>query len=404
MFHGLCSTLCLVFLLQVPEVQVTSLAGRQHQGTIESFTGDSITIKTSDESITTPLSEIMQIQSLVPPASATAESTIEVRLTDQTRLKLTALTTAGQQAKGVHAQLGNLQFPTSSIASIRFAPPDEKIDGDWLQLLDRPLKKDAVAVRKGGVLDHLDGIIGSLGAATMQFQMDGDDIAVKREKIFGLIFSKRESTAKKATAQLELTSGDRLSVKQIAWNGSRWMASLAAGVEFEVPGQYFRALDYQSGKVSYLSDLEPRNVELTPFWKIPNSLPVYEYRRDQNFDGSRISLAEVSYSKGLAIHSQCQMTYRLGADYRRFQAVAGIGDEVPRGGVDLIIKGDGKILHQSAVNAVETSEQGVVRRLPPQDLDLDVTNVVELQIFVGFGSDKQDVGDRLYLGNARVIR
>ena len=41
---------------------------------------------------------------------------------------------------------------------------DAKVDAAWSQLLDKPTKKDQVAVRKGDVLDHLDGVIGSLDA------------------------------------------------------------------------------------------------------------------------------------------------------------------------------------------------------------------------------------------------
>jgi hypothetical protein len=304
----------------------------------------------------------------------------------------------------VHPRLGELRIPASSISSIRFAQPDAKVDGEWNQLLDRSLKKDVVAVRKGDVLDHLDGVIGSLNETMMQFQMDGEEISVKREKVFGLIYSKRESQFKKSIAQLELVSGDKLSLKQIDWDGTKWKAKLVTGVDLQITPDLFQTLDYSLGKVMYLSDMEPRMAKHTPLFYFPSSFVVYEYRRDKNFDGAPISLENKSYSKGLAIHSQSMLKYRFGGEYRRFQAVMGIGDEVPLGDVDVILKGDNKVLFKGAVKASEVDDKGNLRRAVPQTLDIDVTGVVEFEIVVDFGSDKRDIGDRLYLANARAVK
>ena len=82
----------------------------------------------------------------------------------------------------------------------------------------------------------------------------------------------------------------------------------------------------------------------------------------------------------------------------------GIGDEVPYGDVDVTIKGDGKQLFKGVVKAIEQDDKGIVKRLPPQTLDLDVRGVVEIELVVGYGSDGRDIGDRLYLGNARFTK
>ena len=97
------------------------------------------------------------------------------------------------------------------------------------------------------------------------------------------------------------------------------------------------------------------------------------------------------------------MKYRLGGDYRRFQAAMGIGDEINRGNVNVIIKADEKIVFNGSVKVGENSTQSA-RRPSPQFLDIDVTGVVELEIVVDYGSDEIDIGDRLYLANARLVR
>lgn len=411
---GLSALVCLV-LTQVSGIQVSTLSGDQHQGTLETFNETSVVIKSEGQSVSIPVAELLVIRTLVQPTAPPVDSPIEVRLVDMSRLRVKSFATSGAATSGStkspstmailnHARLGELQIPISTIASVRLAAMDSKVETEWNQLLDRPLKKDAIAVRKGDVLDHLDGVIGNLNEAKIQFQMDGEDIEVKREKVFGMIYAKRTSLAKKSIAQLDLMSGDRLSLKQIAWDGTKWKARLVTGYELDIAPELFQTLDFSLGKVTYLSDLEPRSVKYTPYFDLPSSFLVNEYRRDKNFDGNRISLGERSYVKGLAIHSQTQLKYRLGGEYRRFQAIMGIGDEVPVGDVDVIVKGDNNILFKGSAKASEAGEKGTIRRAVPQHLDIDVTGVVELEIFVDFGSDKRDIGDRLYLANARAIR
>ena len=395
------SLLVWLALAQAPAVEIVTLSEKQHHGKLESFSADSVIVKADAVSVT--IGDVLLIRSIAPSTAPESEPFVEVRLVDGTRLRVSTFRSSGSVMTVVHSQLGELRLPATSVSSVRLAPFDLKVDAEWDQLLDRSLKKDLVAVRKGDVLDHLDGVVGSLNDVTLQFQLDGDDIAVKREKVFGLIFSKRESSAKKAIAKLDLISGDRLAVKQVGWNGTTWKVRLVTGLEMDVAPELFQSLDYSISKITYLSDLEPRIVKHTPYFDIPD-FHVFDYRRDKDFDGNRIGLGQKSYAKGLAIHSRTQLKYRLGGDYRRFQTVMGIGDEIHRGDVDVVLRADDKIVFSGSAKASEAGEKGAVRRPPPQILDIDVTGVVELEIFVDFGSDKVDIGDRLYLANARLVR
>lgn len=401
--NGLCLLISL-FLAEAPVVDVATLGGEQFQGQLDTISAESIVIKSEAKTQSIPVTEVLLIKSAGQSTSKEPEGAIEIRLVDGTRLRVTQLTATSKTATAQHPDLGELRIPVASLWSVRLNTSDSKVDADWKQVLDRPMKKDALVVRKGDVLDHLDGIIGSINDVTLQFQMDGDDRAIKREKAFGFVYSKRESTAKKAMAQVELASGDQLAVKQVTWDGGKWKSKLVSGLDVDIVPAHFKSIDFSLGKVMYLSDLEPRSVKLTPFFDIPISFPINEYRRDKNFDGSRISLGDKTYSKGLAIHSLTQMKYRLGGDYRRFQATMGIGDEVPVGDVDFVLKGDGKTLFQGAVRATEVDSKGIAQRCTPQPLDIDVTGVNELEIVVDYGSDQRDIGDRLYLANARAIK
>ena len=85
----------------------------------------------------------------------------------------------------------------------------------------------------------------------------------------------------------------------------------------------------------------------------------------------------------------------------------GIGDEIQQGNSDVIIKADNKIVFQGVAKTNEADQNGTIRRPPPQLLDIDVTGIVELEIFVGFGDEpglNLDKGDRVYFANARLVR
>ena len=396
------SLLVLLAVAQAPTVEVQTLSESLLQGTLESLTANSVIVKTSSGSETVPTTNILQIRSAAPASTAVVES-ILVRLIDDSQLRVRTFVSSGTAATVTHPQLGELQIPATSVSSVRFAAADPKVETEWNQLIERAPKKDMIAIRKAEVLDHLDGVVGSMNDSTLQFQLDGDDLAVKREKIFGLIYSKRESTARKAVAQLELTSGDRLSAKQIEWNGTKWQVRLVTGLELSVAPESLRVIDYSISKFTYLSDLEPRGMKHTPYFGEFSDFHVFAYRRDKDFEGNRISLGHKRYAKGLAIHSKTALKYRLGGDYRRFQAVMGIGDEINRGNVEVTIKADEKVVFNGSVKVGENGQQGS-QRPAPQLLDIDVAGVVEMEIVVDYGSPMIDIGDRLYLANARLVR
>ena len=384
-------SILILCLIAAPPVEVTTLKGEQHVGSLERLSGEDVVLKTPTGAVTIPAAELLAIR--VPSgttAPTTAETAAEIRLIDGTRLRASSFASTGTEAAIEHPHLGLIKLPMTVVKSVRFAAADPKIDAVWDQLFDRTVKKDQIAVRKGEVLDHLDGVIGSLDETTVKFQLDGDEIPVKRERVFGLIYARRENVSNKAVAAVDLSSGDRLAAKAVSFDGEAWKVKLASGTEVSVPMPLVQAVDFSLGKIAYLSNLEPRDVKYTPFFDF-----VWEYRRDRSLDGKSLSLGNKVYAKGLALHSLTVLKYRLGGDYRRFQTVMGIDDDIRvAGNVDVVIKGDGRPLFKGTARVNQ----------PPQPLDLDVTGVVELEITVDYGDDKLDIGDRLHLADAKVVK
>ncbi len=386
--------LLMVLASAAPPAEITTLNGEQQVGNLERITAEGAVLKTPTGSATIPAGELLKIRlpGIEAPVAATTPM-FEVVLTDNSLLRVSGFISTATEAILKHPQFGEVKLPLKSVHSVRFAQADAKIEAGWKELLAKPATKDQVAVRKNDVIDHLDGVIGPLDDTTLKFQLDGDEIPVKRERVFGLIYAKREVVTAKSASAVELNAGDRLLARSVSFEADAWNLKLVSGLELAVPVAGIQSVDYTLGKIEYLSNLKPRDVKYVPFFDF-----VWEYRRDRGFEGHPLTFGTQSekktYAKGLAIHSVTNLKYRIGGDYRRFQAVMGIDDHIPVGNVDVTIKGDGRTLFKGTAKAGQA----------PQVLDLDVNGVVELEINVGYGEDELDIGDRLHLADAKLVK
>ena len=193
----------------------------------------------------------------------------------------------------------------------------------------------------------------------------------------------------KPVCEISTAGGDFIKAQSASWNEGKLQIGLLGAATASLPGDQILSLDFSSGKVRYLSQLEPREVKYTPFFD-----QVWTYCRDHPRDGGALRLGNKEYARGLWIHSRTLLKYRLNGDYRRLQAVMGIDQAVaPLGNVHVVLSGDGKTLYESEVRGSDA----------PRNLDLDVAGVRDLSILVDFGGDL-DIADHLDLADAKVIK
>ncbi|MDB5340890.1 MAG: hypothetical protein JWN70_6509, partial [Planctomycetaceae bacterium] len=246
-------------------------------------------------------------------------------------------------------------------------------------------------VRKDNKLDFLAGVAGAVDDQVVKFLVDGEEVPVKRERVYGLIYQPPAATGKPQSI-IELQGDVTLQSKQIVSKDQTYEVILASGVSLTVPAGQVRTIDFSLGKVRQLSQLKPSDVQYVPFWD-----QVWEYRKDVGPLSSPITLGGVAYAKGLSIHSKTKLTFRLQGEYRLFQTVLGIDDMADDtgalGDVKLTISGDGKPLFESDVKGTDA----------PRKVDLNVTGVRELQVLVDYGGEL-DIADWLSLADAKLVK
>jgi hypothetical protein len=296
-------------------------------------------------------------------------------------------------------RLGEVSVKKSALKSLRLQADDPLFHDAWQKLVAKESKKDLVVVRKENKLDFIAGVAGEITDTTVHFLVDGEEFPARREAVYGVVFQPA-AVAGKLAATVELQGLDLIQSKLVTIKDDKCQIVTLSGLTMTVPVDQLKSVDFSAGKIRYLSQMEPIDVQLFPFWDPSDYL---SYRR--NFSGplgilTPITLRGKAYTKGLAIHSKTILKYRLSGEFRRLQATMGIDDFAGKkdqpdswGDVHVKISGDSKVLYE-----------GDAKRFDPVvPLDLNVTGVRDLTILVDYGGNL-DIGDWLDLADAKVSK
>ncbi len=119
------------------------------------------------------------------------------------------------------------------------------------------------------------------------------------------------------------------------------------------------------------------------------------YKRDTSLDGEPLKMKNTSYSKGLAVHSRCVLTYALDGQFTKFKTTVGFDDAAGKqGNVSCRVLADGKELFAKPVLKADQD---------PQAIDVSVQDAKTLTLEIDFG-DNEDTGDRVIWAEPRLFR
>jgi hypothetical protein len=329
-----------------------------------------------------------------PPA---ASPTVWVELADGSTLAASQYVVRADRATITLSDGQTVATPVKAVWSVRLQPETPKIASEWSRILGLKADGDVLVVRNGESVDYHQGVLRDIDEDAVKFELDGDTLPIKRAKIFAFTYHHVAGESQAPLGCFLDRDGSRWSVATFLL-GEKLGWTTPGGVKCERPLGEIKSLDFSLGKVRYLSDLKPESVVWTPFFGQGQVSPTlerfYAPRMDRNFDNNPLQLKKSVYSKGLALHSRTDVVYRLPDAYGRFKAVAGIDDAVaPKGNVRLVVRGDDRVLFDSAIRGGES----------PHNIDLDIAGVRRLAILADYG-DTFGAGDHLILGNARISR
>ncbi len=403
-----------------PPLSLKSLDGKTHTGELVSISDKEVVLKADGKEVRTRLDAVVQIDfQPMPPAAVSKDGFTSVELTDGSLLRCKKFGIQGKEAAITLTSGQQFKVPLSAISSVLQEANQEALAKQFRNYLAQSKKQrsDFLLVRRGDVLNGLDGTIGDGDekGENVEFTRSGAKRSIALAKVQGLIFF-READPKMVPAVCKLldTARNEIMAASVTKSAQGLSVTTPAGAKIDYDRKLIARLDYSKGKLTFLSDIDP--VELVETCTEGQD-SVQHYRRDKNLDGGPIRIGPSLFSKGLALHAHTEIEYDLKGEYREFKAYLGIDDAIGGGEGPTVVKilGDGKELLSVVLKkgdklnprATEKSKNSASR--DPKDnafvlpVTLSVVNVLKLRIIVSSG-DILDLGKHATLAEAMVSK
>ena len=286
-----------------------------------------------------------------------------------------------------------VKLPLANVRGI--ALPSVGNAADWQKLDNRlanPTAEDtAFVLGREKDLSEIAGAAHGAADGKLRFTFEGEDRSINLTRLVGVVYAKspRKTSEARPYQIAHLLSGDLLA--------GTWKAADENQIEFEtaagklvLPRGSVASVSFRNGKVTFLSDLDPASVEETPYFG-----RLMNYRRDQTLAGGPLKLKDKTYSKGLAVHSRCVLSYAVDGEYATLKATVGFDESaLGRGRVACRVLGDGRELF---------AEPDLTATAEPVNIEVPLAGVKELVLEVDYG-EGEDTLDRVIWADARLFR
>jgi hypothetical protein len=381
-------------------VEVRTLAGQTAKGPLESINDKQVVVSGHGP---IPIEQVVDLTFPDNAAAINDGKIIDAELVDGSLLHCSQLTLQG---KNVELKLLSGQeikdLPLAAISYILNDAQEANARKNWQGLMAKKGIHDLVAIKsKDGVVNPLEGTFGEVDKeGKIAFESsNGIKGRLSLERLHGLAFFRRpDPDAAPALFRAQDTFKSLWVVAKAGKGENGYTLQTAVGAKVEYPFKSFTHWDFSKGKLTYLSDLEPKATELS------NVERVEHYRRDKNLEGEPIQLpaksseassaALTKYSKGLCLHAYTELIYDIGGEYKEFKTVLGMDPKVTGdSNVKITIEGDGRELFSAEVH----------RRDEPRTITLNVKSVKQLRIVVA-SAGLFDLGNHLCLADAKVSK
>lgn len=383
----LLASLCCATSAYGDEVKI--LGGKNLSGTLKEITDGEVTLKTDAGDVRTPLPKVLAVEFRAAKPLPPEVKYSAVRLLDDTVLQCKSAVVKGKEVEIALTSGANFKLPIHFVVSIFHDAGDLAMKKQWDQFGGNGagLKRDRVFIRSGPDLNPFDGTLGEvdLKEGTIAFKSDLGDRNLKLEKVQGMFYYRTEVPPYTAIGRVIDVDGNMLVATKLGFDGTTLTLTTGFGATIPLAAAAIAKLDFNLGKLTYLSDMEPAGV----IEKSGIGL-VTRYKKDSNLDGEPI-LLEKQYTKGLSIHSHTELEYNLAGKYKEFKAILGVDTRTgadSKALVTIYCDGDKRF---SEVVSIKASRA----------INLNVKDVATMRIVVS-SQNFLDLHDHATLAEARV--
>ena len=241
----------------------------------------------------------------------------------------------------------NQRLPLANVEAIILKPDSKGQRRDlWLDSLkSQPSESDVVLLNNG---DRLNGTLLNLSGEVLQLLTGaGDTLQIPRENLSAVVFQPALVERPEPLDQLLLIQlADGSSLRAATWKGNpgNVLVQTAGGTDaitFQIPWpkkdgllqkRIVGLLPIGFGTV-FLSDVAAAHYEHQPYLSL-----AWPYRRDRNVMGERLQTKNKLYEKGIGMHSDAKLTFKLEQPFQRLEGAVGIDDSAAgKGSVGFVV-------------------------------------------------------------------
>ena len=316
-------------LVSAADVTAERLDGTALTGQLLSIEPGRVSLSSGGAARTIGFPELLQLVWQAPVSSVPAPASAWVRLTDGSQLQIAQYRDSAGTAMVKLLNGDQLEMPTRSVHSVRLHPPSDLRDPQWNKIVSRDAKLDVLVVRRpGSSLDYVEGALGGVTEAAVRFTLDGEAMDVPLERLEGwTYYAPQNEPLSTPVCRIKDTIGNLWNAAQVELSNDAVQIQTVAGVRHKLSADQLVVIDFASGNVIFLSDLQPLKLQWTPLLTSPavsDSLArLFQPRRDRSLGGGKLRLRSAQdvqrtqeFDKGLAIHSRSELVYRLPDGFR----------------------------------------------------------------------------------------
>jgi hypothetical protein len=373
---------------------VRTLDGKEIVGDVVSITDKEIVVRSEGKEVTVPVLQVLLID--IGAAGKLPTKYIDVELTDATLLHCSQVSLRGKDAILTLTSGQEVKIPQTIIASYIGDAQDEKLQKQWKEIASRKRSGDFLVVKTANdELTTLNGTFGDSDAEGKEIQFDhkntGTYKPIELAKIQGIAFYRPLDPDLPSTACFVHDSSlNAIAAASVTVTPNGFTVTTPAKAKIEYTKKLLARIDYNTGKLRYLSDMKPTKSLVSSTQGDPEAP-----RSDKNLDGGPLRLGKLSYPKGLSIHAYTQLEYQLDGEYREFKCVLGVDATVggSQGPTLVKIEADNKELFSGPVTPKDD----------PKELRFNIKDVQKLKITVSSG-ELLDLGKHVNLADAKISK
>jgi len=368
--------------------EVKTLAGKSFTGTVTSVSSTEVEIKTDKGVEKIALAQVLALN-VRPLRDITNQKFTEVKLLDESVLRASKVAYPGKDVQLTLLSGETVQVPLSAIVTIARDPHSAELKEGWDKIFKRKVRRDRVVIFRNGELQALEGTAGDVLPKEGKIQFKDIDqvgnVDFPLANLHGIIFYRTDVLQEQPICRVVDTFGNDVTAMKVAFDGKEYTLTTTFGSKLAFKADAISNLDFNMGKLTYLSDMEPAKVV-----ERSGAGLVTKYRKDTNLDGEPIIL-EKAHPKGLSMHAHTELEYNLAGRYKEFKALAGVDIRCgAESQARLRVYCDGKLELDKTVSAKSTLPIGI-----------SVRDVQALKVVVSSGNFL-DLHDHLTLADARV--